>query len=146
MRKYFLGLMISSALGAIVIGSALAWTGSGSWNGGSGQAGSVSITLTDWAPTGNKVIPTGNPILVGTVGFLNNGDVTVHATPGGTATTTGPYASCAVGSVTVLNNGDVAPSAQYGGLVGVYLTMPTGASDACQGQSLPFDLTVTVGT
>lgn len=145
MRKYFLGLMLSSALGAIVIGSALAWTGSGSWNGGSGQAGSVSITLTDWAPTGNKVIPTGNPILVGTVGFLNNGDVTVHAT-GGSVSTVGPYASCAAGSVSVQNPGNVTPGAQYGGLVNVFLTMPPLASDDCQGQTIPFDLTVTVET
>ncbi|MGE0599710.1 MAG: hypothetical protein AB7J35_11435 [Dehalococcoidia bacterium] len=145
MRKYFIGLMLSSALGAVAIGSALAWTGSGSWSGGSASAGSVSIVLTDWSPSTNKVVPTGSPIEVGTVGFLNNGDVTVHAT-GGSVSTTGPYASCATGSATVSNGGNVSPGQQYGGLVAISLTMPTDASDDCQGQSITFDITVNVET
>ncbi|MGE3075405.1 MAG: hypothetical protein AB7N24_16740 [Dehalococcoidia bacterium] len=142
MRKIFLGLMLSSALAAVVIGGALAWTGSTSGS-TSALAGNVDVALYNVAGSGNVVVPTGNPIKVADGGITNNGDIPVYVSSGSVLYTGNPICST-TGSVVVTNNNYIAVGQSYTPLYDVYLTMGVTADDACQNYTLPYTLTINV--
>lgn len=155
MRKFFIGTMLVSLLGALVVGAVLAWTGSTSGS-STASAGSVSIAFDSYTSTGNKVVPNDTNIMVAYTGFTNNGAISVKpdASNPGSATVTGTNsASCGsgefnAGTVTVgANNGYVAPSATSGGdAFDVWLNMKGAANQACQGETIYYNVTVNVTT
>ena len=145
MRKFFLGLMLSSALGAVVIGGALAWTGSADGS-SSAQAGKIAVSIYNYnTSVGSKVVPTGNAIKVATGGISNTGDIAVHVT-GGTVTYTGNPICHVSGSVGDVNNVTVNTNTSVPGLYNVYLTMGPGADDACQNYTLPYNVSINVAS
>jgi hypothetical protein len=86
MRKLFLALMLSSALGALAIGGALAWTGSSASN-GSATGGQIAFSVYALTGTGSPVLDNGSWINVANGGIANTGNVTVHVTGGTTLPT-----------------------------------------------------------
>jgi len=146
--------MLTSLIGTLVIGAALAWTGTTSSSPQSATAGSVSASVYNYVPTANVVIPTALPIKVGDAGITNSGAIAVNVTGGSVSgIVTGDGACNAyigisgiTGSVTVTNAGFVGPSTSFSPLYDVFLTMGTGAPNGCQGQTISFNLTVNVAT
>ena len=147
--------MLVSLLAALVVGAVLAWTGSTSGS-STASAGSVSIAFDSYTATGNKVVPTGVDIQVAYTGFTNTGDISVapDASNPGSATVTGTNsASCGsgefnAGAVTVgPNNGYVPPGNTSGGdAFRVWLNMNTAANQACQGETIYYNVTINVTT
>jgi hypothetical protein len=138
MRKLFIGTILVSLLGAAVIGAALAWTGSAS-DTENASAGQIHAYPYGFAGTGNKVVPTGQWIEVGTIGLHNDGDIALHATGG--SLTPRDLASCHLtGAVNVENNGTVGVGEEYGGLYSLWLQMATDAANGCQNQTITYDL------
>lgn len=145
MRKLFIGTMLTSLLGAAVIGGALAWTGSTPAASVTASSGAVAVVISGYNPTGNLVVPTATDIKVADAGITNNGDITVHVT-GGSVTVTNLGVCGITGSVGNINGGNVAPATSFAPLYDVFLNMPTGAPNGCQGQTINYDLTINVAT
>lgn len=156
MRRLFIGTMLTSLLGAAVIGGVLAWTGSVS---GSSQAtaGTVSIAFNNYTPTGNAVSPNAADTLVANTGFTNNGTIAVSPDAGspGSANVTGTSAgSCDASNFNTPrtntvggDSGSVAPAASSGNdAFRMYVNMKSGAVDACQGVTISYDVTINVTT
>lgn len=144
MRKFFFGLMFSSALAATVIGGVLAWNGSVSGS-NSAVAGKVAVDWYKYEPTTNMVIPNYKFINVANGGLTNTGDIAVHVT-GGSVQYTG-WNGCSVdGQVRVTNGNPIGPGQQWAPLYAVDLRMNTDASDNCQNATLPYNVTINVAS
>jgi hypothetical protein len=145
MRKLFLGTALTSLMAAVLIGGALAWTGSTSGS-STATAGEVAVAFYDYVQINNPVVPTGNPIKVARGGLTNTGDIQVYVT-GGSVTGTGNSPGCGVtGSVVVTDNNWLAVGESRSNLYDVYLTMATNAHDGCQNAALGYDITINVSS
>jgi hypothetical protein len=150
-RRLFIGTMLTSLLGALVIGGVLAWTGSTAATPESATSGVAAAAVYNYVNTpGALVLPTGLDIKVGDAGITNTGNIAVHVT-GGTVTNVtynvGNSGACGVtGSVAVTNPNPIAPGASFAPLYDVFLNMPTTAGDICQNNTIGFDLTINVAT
>jgi len=147
MRKLFIGTIVVSLLGALVIGAALAWTGSAKAP-VSATAGTVGVAFYNWVPTGNLVIPNDTYIKVADSGFTNTGNITVHAT-GGLVDNIWGAGDCdndISGSVNVSDGSAVAPGYSIADAYDIFLYMGSGAEDSCQGVTINYDVTIDVGT
>ena len=149
MRKLFIGTIVVSLLGALVIGAALAWTGSTTGS-GSATAGGVGVTFNNWVPTGNPVVPNDNWIQVADTGFTNTGDITVHATGGSVSGIDVPGGGACndnlLGAVNVSDGSNVLPGNSIGDAYDVFLKMDTLAEDDCQGDTINYSVTIDVST
>jgi hypothetical protein len=141
MKKLFIGTILVSLLGAAVIGTALAWTGSAS-DSESATAGQIHAYAYGFVGTGAKVVPTDSWIQVGSIGLHNDGDITLHATTGSSVGMISPNWCNLSGAVNVVNGGDVKVGEEYGGLYDIFLMMGSGANNACQNQPISYDLTL----
>ena len=144
MRKLFLALMLSSALGAIMIGGALAWTGSASGS-GSQPAGVLSAEVVDLNATSNVVIPNNAYIKVANGGIHNTGDIALSVT-GGSVTYTGNPICLVDGGINDVVGTSVNPGATIDNLYGVYLRMGTAADNACQNYVLPYTVSISISS
>lgn len=147
MRKFFIGTMMVCLLGAMTIGAVLAWNGSATSQ-RTATTGSASAQIWNVIDSGNLVVPTGNPIKVADGGIWNDGDIAVFVTSGSVsnAIVTGIGACGLTGSVTVTDGASVAVNATASPLYDVYLTMATGAGDACQAGAITYNLTINVSS
>jgi len=149
MRKLFIGTIVVSLLGALVIGAALAWTGSAKGP-ASATAGTVGVAFYNWVPTGNLVIPNDTYIKVADSGFTNTGNITVHATGGLVGniweTAGGACNDNITGAVNVSDGSNVLPGNSIADAYDVYLKMDSSAEDSCQGATINYDVTIDVGT
>jgi len=151
MRKLFIGTILVSLLGALAIGAVLAWTGSTTGS-SSAQAGSVSVAFYGYDQLSNKVVPNNQWIEVANGGLTNNGDIAVHvrADPNAGSVSTISYAnSCGGapytdGAVNQESGSSVNPGNSADDLYRVYLRAATGLPDACQGQTISYDVTINV--
>lgn len=153
MRKLFMGTILISLLGALVIGAVLAWTGSTPALPRSATAGNVVVAVNwDSGGTGNKVVPTNAWIEVAKAGITNTGDIDVHvqANPNaGSVGSIGYSPSCGgsdntTGQVIRTSNANVPTGTSVADLVSVQLKADTGLEDACQGATVNYDLTINV--
>ena len=147
MRKLFIGTILVSLLGALVIGAVLAWTGSAKGP-ASATAGSVGVDFYNWVDTGNKVVPNDTWIQVADSGFRNTGNITVHAT-GGVVSNIWGAGACnddISGAVNVSDGSSVAAGTTIDDAYDIFLMMGSGAEDACQGATINYDVTIDVGT
>jgi hypothetical protein len=155
-RKLFIGTMLTSLLGAAVIGGVLAWTGSA---GGSttATAGTVSIAFNNYLPTGTAVSPTGLDTWVATTGFTNNGTIAVQpdgGNPGAANVTSTSNALCDTSNFATPrpntvggDSGPVNPANNSGNdAFRIYVRMASGAVNACQGVTINYDVTINVTT
>jgi hypothetical protein len=147
MRKLFIGTIVVSLLGALVIGAALAWTGSVNGS-SSATAGTVGVAFYNWAPTGNLVIPNDSYIKVADSGFTNTGNITVHATGGlvGTIWGAGACDDDISGAVNVSDGSAIAPGGSIDDAYDIFLKMSSGAEDSCQGATINYKVTIDVET
>jgi hypothetical protein len=149
MRKFFLALMLSSALGALVIGGALAWTGSTSGS-DSATAGSVGVAFYNYVGTGLPVVPNNSWIKVAESGFTNIGGIAVHATGGSVPAINVPGGTACndnlLGAVNVFDNTTVNPTGSIGHAYDIFLKMDTGAEDDCQGDTINYNVTINVAS
>lgn len=149
MRKLFIGTIVVSLLGALVIGAALAWTGSAKGP-ASATAGTVGVEFYNWQPTGNPVIPNDSYIKIADSGFHNTGDIAVHATGGLVDNIWVAGASACnddiSGAVNVSDGSAVAPGGYIADAYDIFLYMGAGAEDSCQGATINYDVTINVGT
>jgi hypothetical protein len=152
MRKLFIGTILVSLLGALVIGTVLAWTGSTPAKKYYTATGTVCATISGEHYTGNQVYPTGSPVGVLRGGFANcttspginlslydanPGDVAINS-PGGCSLS---------GDVAMLSDEWVAPGyTTTADRWEAQITMGTGAGDGCQGQTIDYDVTINVET
>ena len=157
MRKLFIGTILVSVLGALVIGAVLAWLGSET-SSRTANAGSVTIAFNNYTPSGNLVIPNDTDIEVARTGFKNTGDIKVKPNAGipgsATVTATSAGSNCfPTNFLTPRNNavgnhtGYVIPDATSGGdAFRVYVRMKSGAAEGCQGVTISYDVTINVKT
>jgi len=152
MRKLFIGTLMVSLLGALVIGAVLAWTGS-TTDSSSAQAGSVSVAFYGYDQTANKVVPNDQWIEVANGGLTNNGDIPVHVRADPNAGSVGSisYSPACGGSANTLGavNQASGSTVNVGASVDdplyrVYLKADTGLPDACQGATISYDVTINV--
>ena len=153
MRKLFIGTLMVSLLGALVIGAVLAWTGTTPASSRTATAGNVVVSVY-WSTgdTGNKVVPTNQWIEVAKAGISNTGDIDVHVRADPNAGSIGAISyspSCGgadntSGRVVLLNGGNVPTNSSAGDLVSVQLAADTGLEDACQGATINYDVTINV--
>jgi hypothetical protein len=152
MRKLFIGTIVVSFLGALVIGAALAWTGSTPAVEYNTLTGSVCAAISGDHYTGNQVYPTGNPTGVLRGGFTNctsspginlslydanPGDVAIYS-PGGCSLS---------GDVAMLSDELVAPgNSTTADRWEAQITMGSGAPNACQNQTIDYTVTINVET
>jgi hypothetical protein len=148
--------MLTSVLGALVVGGVLAWTGSVSGS-STATAGAVSIAFNNYIPTGNAVNPSDLDTQVASTGFTNNGSYAVAPDAGnpGSANVTG---TSAVGCDTTNfwtprantvggDSGLVSPANNSGNdAFRIYVNMKSGALNACQGVTISYDVTINVTT
>jgi len=147
MRKLFIGTILVSLLGALVIGSVLAWSGSKSGS-ASATAGSVGVDFNNWVNTGSLVVPNDTWIKVADSGFTNTGNITVHAT-GGLVSNIWGAGACnddIAGAVNVSDGSNVAPGNSIADAYDIFLMMGSGAENSCQGATINYDVTIDVGT
>lgn len=149
MRKLFIGTMLTSLLGAFIIGGVLAWSNSATGP-SSALAGNASASFFNYAPTGNKVVPNDSYIKVAQSGFTNTGDIAVHATGGSVANIDIPGGTACNndmdGAVNAIDGTSVAPLSNFGYAFDVYLRMNSAAENDCQGKTINYDVTINVGT
>jgi hypothetical protein len=152
MRKLFIGTMVVCLLGALTIGAVLAWTGSTPAKKYNTQTGSVCAAIYGESYTGNQVYPTGSAIGVLRGGFsnctsspgislslydANPGDVAINS-PGGCSLS---------GDVAMLSDETVSPgNTTTADRWEAQITMGAGAPNACQGQTIDYDVTINVET
>ncbi len=148
MRKLFLSIMSVSAVAVLLSGAVVAWSTSAS-AGYTASAGSLSVAIANPAGTGNAMYPTGSPITVVTGQIANNTTppgIAVQVTGGSVASGGYWYDECiSAGAVAVTDNNWVGAGSTGGGW-SASLTMPSGASDTCQGVAIPYTVTVNVAT
>lgn len=158
MRKIFIGTMLASLLSAIVIGGALAWTGSTTAS-YSTSSGAISVAIAGAGSTGNQIYPTGSNIPLVTGAIQNNtaanpgvnvaitgGTLTNFLSNGGVCNAWLALPGAWTGSVTVTDGSGVAPGGAVGGGwsagVSVYPTM----DNDCQNRPFTYDVTINVTT
>ncbi len=156
MRKLFMGTLITSLLGALVVGAALAWTGSAVENYNT-SAGTLSVALYSVDATGNAVYPTASAIYVLQGGIQNNTPanpgIAVSVQTGGAAgsvavvSTTDGCQGYLSGDVDLLNSSFVGPGGgNADNLWAAWLSMAENAPDICQGDTININVTVNVET
>lgn len=154
-RKIFASVFVVSLLAALVIGAALAWTGSASGNYTS-TAGTISVALYNVGTTGNQVYPTAAPIVVLKGGIKNNTTpnpgIAVRVRPGvdaGSVTivSASGCGPCLSGDVDRLANTLVNPGGNVASnLWQAWLQMTADCPDTCQGVNINYDVAVNVQT
>ncbi|MCO5203379.1 MAG: hypothetical protein M9925_16985 [Chloroflexi bacterium] len=158
MRKIFMGTMFASFLSAIVIGGALAWTGSATTN-YAATSGSISVALANAAYTSNQIYPTGSTINLVSGQIQNNtaanpgvavaitgGTLTNFSSDNGVCNAWLALGGAWTGSVGVSDGSAVNPGGNVGGgwVAGVSVH-PTMVND-CQNKNFTYDVTINVTT
>ena len=157
MRKVFPLVFVATATLAIIVGVAVAWTSTATQS-YTTPAGSLSVAIADDHYTGAKVYPTGTDIFVLYGRIQNNTPadpgIAVQITGGSVNVTNAGVPTCdsfrvaggITGNVSVQDSSLVSPGGNVGGLWYANLHMNTDAPDACQGQTLSYNVIVNVGT
>lgn len=158
MRKIFIGTMLASLLSAIVIGGALAWTGSttGSY---SSSAGQISVAIANDLYTGNQIYPTGSTIPLVTGQIKNNtaanpgvnvaitgGTLTNFLSDGLVCNTWLGLGGAWTGSVGVTDGSAVAPGGAVGGGWTAGVSVHPTMDNDCQNRPFTYDVTINVTT
>jgi len=148
-RKIFGLTFAFSAILALIVGVAFAWSASTAATTSSATGGTLSVAPYGAAPTSNQLYPTGNPIAVLTGQIQNNTpanpgvNVMINSSNPGAVVLANTCASS--GQVVATDTSQVAPGNAGGGWE-VDLTMPGNAPDSCKGAPLPFAYTINVVT
>jgi hypothetical protein len=157
MRKIFGGAMLFSALGAVLLGGALAWNATETIY-GSNVVGTVDFDLVNANYTNNQLGPNGSPAIeVVQAEIDNNGSFSLYLQ----TATTDVYdvnsfdATCLEahfiggghieGGSALQTNPEVPPGATEGWVVGTVATDSI-APEACQGSTVFWAFHVTMGT
>lgn len=156
MRKIFAGAMAVSALGSIILGGALAWNASFTVDDASATVGVLSFDASYDESPDALLGPDGNTTTVGMIDLTNTGDFNLGWDSGVVIPTNLNAASSAcdvanfTGQVTPLGAiqtaQGLAPGQDQLSAARVEITVRTGAPVACAGQTLSFDVVVTLKT
>ncbi len=157
MRKVFSLVFVATATLAIVVGVAVAWTSSATQS-YTTPAGSLAVAIADDHYTGNKVYPTGTDIFVLYGRIQNNTPadpgIAVQIIGGSVDVTNAGVPTCdsfrvaggITGNLSVQDSSFVSPGGNVGGQWYANLHMNTDAPNACQGQTISYDVIVNAGT
>ena len=154
-----MGTMLASLFGAIIVGGALAWTGSATVSGYSSTSGAINVALANAAYTGNQIYPTGSTISLVTGQIQNNTTanpgVAVAITGGSLANLDSNDGTCDAwlalggawsGSVGVTDGSPVAPGGGVGGGWDAGVSIHPTMHNACQNKTFTYDVTINVTT
>jgi hypothetical protein len=155
-RKFFASAFLVTAVLAVIVGVGVAWTSSATGS-TTADAGSLSVALDSsnpgYGPLTNKLYPnnTWTNVFLGQIKNNTPPDpgVDVVITGGSVAVTAanqGCNWSAINGNLAVTNTGPISAGGGIAGQWYAQLQMTPAASNACQGSTVYYDVTVDVGT